>query len=265
SRGAENASRRAARGRATGRSLDGHGGETDLLPAPSPRAPLCRSPQHDSLVPDLHRGFRAHARRTAREHADPGLLPLRSRLLSLRDGLCVRDRVPPARARGIDPARAAGDPGRRARDGSEDGGRIRTARPRSGGSVSRRGRGRRQLGLYTILSALALLSLAPLLYMARVSLSKGGDLPIAPQDWFGRPLAIEHYHDLFTGGPMGRFLLNSIIVTGIAVPIQILFSAAAGHALARVRFVGRGVFLALATAFLILPRQVTLVPLYLLM
>jgi len=127
------------------------------------------------------------------------------------------------------------------------------------------GRPRTQLGLYAALGAIALLSLAPLLYMARVSLSKGGDLPIAPQDWFGRPFSLEHYRDLFTGGPMGRFLLNSVIVTGIAVPIQILFSAAAGHALARVRFVGRGVFLALATAFLILPRQVTLVPLYLLM
>lgn len=132
-------------------------------------------------------------------------------------------------------------------------------------SAASRGRGRSRIGLYTILSALALLSLAPLLYMARVSLSKGGDLPIAPQDWFGRPLSLEHYRDLFTGGPMGRFLLNSVIVTGIAVPIQILFAAAAGHALSRVRFVGRGAFLALATAFLILPRQVTLVPLYLLM
>jgi multiple sugar transport system permease protein len=64
---------------------------------------------------------------------------------------------------------------------------------------------------------------------------------------------------------MPRFALNSIVVTAIAVPIQILLAAAAGHALARARFVGRGVFLALATAFLILPRQVTLVPLYLLL
>jgi len=120
-------------------------------------------------------------------------------------------------------------------------------------------------GTYVALCAIALLSLAPLLYMARVSLGKGGDLPIAPGDWFGRPLSLEHYRDLFSGGPMARFALNSIIVTGIAVPIQILLAAAAGHALARVRFVGRGVFLALATAFLILPRQVTLVPLYLLL
>src|SRR5439155_106445 len=75
---------------------------------------------------------------------------------------------------------------------------------------------------------------------------------------------LEHYRALASGGGMGRFAINSLIVTGIAVPLQILLSAAAGHALARGRFAGKGVTLGLATAFLILPRQVTLVPLYLL-
>ncbi len=114
------------------------------------------------------------------------------------------------------------------------------------------------------LSGIAALSLAPLVYMARVSLGAGGALPIAPSDWWTGGLTLEHYRALASGGPMGRFALNSIIVTGVAVPLQILLSAAAGHALARGRFAGRGVFLGLATAFLILPRQVTLVPLYLL-
>ncbi len=133
-----------------------------------------------------------------------------------------------------------------------------------GGAAATRGRDRASFLTYAGLCAIALLSLAPLLYMARVSLG-GGGLPIAPGDWFGQSLSLEHYRDLFSGGPMPRFALNSIIVTAIAVPIQILLAAAAGHALARARFMGRGVFLALATAFLILPRQVTLVPLYLLL
>ena len=119
-------------------------------------------------------------------------------------------------------------------------------------------------GVYAALGAIALLSLAPLLYMARVSFGAGGDLPIAPSDWWGRPFSFEHYRALWSGGPMARFAFNSLLVTGIAVPIQILLAAAAGHALARSRFLGRGVLLALATAFLILPKQVLLVPLYLL-
>ena len=117
---------------------------------------------------------------------------------------------------------------------------------------------------YAALAAITLLSVAPVLYMARVSLGAGGDLPIAPADWFGKPLSLEHYRALWSGGPMARFAFNSILVTGIAVPLQILFAAAAGHALARSRFFGRGTTLALATMFLILPKQVLLVPLYLL-
>jgi multiple sugar transport system permease protein len=118
--------------------------------------------------------------------------------------------------------------------------------------------------VYLALGAVSLLSVAPLLYMARVSLGAGGDLPIAPSDWWGRPFSLQHYRDLWSGGPMARFAFNSILVTAVAVPIQVLFSAAAGHALARSRFFGRGTLIAAATAFLILPKQVLLVPLYLL-
>jgi multiple sugar transport system permease protein len=114
------------------------------------------------------------------------------------------------------------------------------------------------------LSGIALLSVAPLLYMARVSLGVGNALPIAPSDWLGGGWTLEHYRAVGQSGGMGRFTLNSILVSAIAVPLQLVLSAAAGHALARGRFVGKGVFLGLATAFLILPRQVTLVPLYLL-
>jgi len=114
------------------------------------------------------------------------------------------------------------------------------------------------------LSVVALISIAPLLYMARVSLGVGNALPIAPSDWWSGGFTLEHYRSLGASGGMGRFALNSLLVTGIAVPLQILLSAAAGHALARGRFAGKGIYLGLATAFLILPRQVTLVPLYLL-
>ncbi len=115
-----------------------------------------------------------------------------------------------------------------------------------------------------VLSGVALLSIAPLLYMARVSFGVGNALPIAPSDWWSGGFTLEHYRVLGQGSGMGRFALNSLLVSGIAVPLQILLSAAAGHALARSRFRAKGIYLGLATAFLILPRQVTLVPLYLL-
>ena len=123
----------------------------------------------------------------------------------------------------------------------------------------------RTLALYGALGAVALLSVAPLLYMVRVSLGAGSDLPVAPADWWSGRLTLDHYRLLGTGGPMGRFALNSVLVSGIAVPLTMLFAAAAGHALARGTVAGRGLLLGLAAVFLILPKQVLLVPLYLLL
>ena len=119
--------------------------------------------------------------------------------------------------------------------------------------------------VYGALAAVALLSVAPLLYMLRVSMAAGNDLPVAPADWWSGRLAFDHYRALAAGGPVGRFALNSILVSGIAVPLTLLFAAAAGHALARTGHGGRGLFLGLAAVFLILPKQVLLVPLYLLL
>ena len=136
---------------------------------------------------------------------------------------------------------------------------MRRASVRAGGGA---GAG---AGVYLALAAVAAVSLAPLLYMFRVSFGAGSDLPIAPSDWWAGRLTLEHYRALAAGGPIGRFALNSILVSGVAVPLDLLLAAAAGHALARGRFAGRGVFLTLAAAFLILPKQVLLVPLYLLL
>src|SRR5205085_6832110 len=234
---------RAARGGAARGHGPPAGRAPDRAAARPAGAPLRGPPRHDPLLPDLHRGLRADARRAARQHADPRLSPLRARLLSFRDGLRLRDRLPAPRSRGHHPLPPAPCP---------------RARSRGGPGV----RGSRLTML--ALSGIALLSIAPLLYMARVSLGVGNALPIAPADWWGGGWTLDHYRALAASGGMGRFALNSLIVTAVAVPIQIVLSAAGGHALARGRFVAKGVFLALATAFLILPRQVTLVPLYLL-
>ena len=124
---------------------------------------------------------------------------------------------------------------------------------------------RRSPWLYAALGAIAALSLSPVLYMLRVSFGAGGDLPVAPSDWWTGARTLEHYRALAAGGPVGRFALNSLVVSAVSVPLELLFAAAAGHALARGRFAGRGVFLGLAAVFLILPKQVLLVPLYLLL
>jgi ABC-type glycerol-3-phosphate transport system permease component len=61
-----------------------------------------------------------------------------------------------------------------------------------------------------------------------------------------------------------RALLNSVFVTGVAVTATLLIATIASFALAKVDFLGQRVLFALIVAFLLVPGQVLLIPIYLL-
>ena len=117
-----------------------------------------------------------------------------------------------------------------------------------------------------VLILLALLVLAPLLWLVSTSLkgpaenifsSPPGLLPSAP--------SLDAYRRLFQDSPLTTYLLNSTVVSALAVVANLLFCSLAAYPLARMRFAGRGVVLALVVATILIPFQVVMIPLYLLM
>jgi len=106
------------------------------------------------------------------------------------------------------------------------------------------------LGLAVLASALATM-LSPLLVMFRLSLA-GGPEPFA------------NYREVWESGQFGRYLWNSALVAAAVVAGNLVFAALAGHALARGRFRGRGLVFAAVLVTLMVPRQVSMIPLYLL-
>jgi len=113
---------------------------------------------------------------------------------------------------------------------------------------------------------LALLLLLPLLWLVSTSLKGPNEniftsppalLPAAP--------SLEAYGRLFRDHPMGDYLLNSTLVSGVSVLASLLFCSLAAYPLARLRFAGRGLVLALVVATILIPFQVVMIPLYLLM
>lgn len=73
-------------------------------------------------------------------------------------------------------------------------------------------------------------------------------------------ITLANYREAFRVIPLGRYFLNSAIVTVTATVLQILISSLAAFAFARLRFRGReGLFL-LYLATLMIPAQVTLIP-----
>jgi multiple sugar transport system permease protein len=62
--------------------------------------------------------------------------------------------------------------------------------------------------------------------------------------------------------PMGRFLVNSLIVAAVSTVLSVTTSAMGAYAFARLRFRGRDALFVLYLATLMVPLQVTIVPLF---
>ncbi|MEB3259049.1 MAG: carbohydrate ABC transporter permease [Cyanobacteriota bacterium] len=113
---------------------------------------------------------------------------------------------------------------------------------------------------------LALLTLLPLLWLVSTSLKgPGEDIFTSPPSLLPSHPSLEAYGRLFRDHPMGTYLLNSALVSGVAVVANLLFSSLAAYPLARLSFRGRSAILALIVATVLIPFQVVMIPLYVLM
>ena len=77
--------------------------------------------------------------------------------------------------------------------------------------------------------------------------------------------SLDAYVRLFQDNPLTTYLFNSAVVSALAVVANLLFCSLAAYPLARLRFAGRGLVLALVVATILIPFQVVMIPLYLLM
>lgn len=128
----------------------------------------------------------------------------------------------------------------------------------------RRGRPRLgRVGLYVALVALAVIYLYPFLIDLSSSFKTDAEatrnpLGIIPSTWSSTA-----YQTLFVNSDFPRWFANSAVVT-IAVTIgRTLFDSAAGYALARLRFPGRGLVFAGIIAVMAVPGVVLLIPRFL--
>lgn len=115
------------------------------------------------------------------------------------------------------------------------------------------------------LMGIALLALMPLLWMLSVSFMQTGAAASFPPPLLPRHPTFENYRQLFAYAGMGRYLLNSFAVATCVTLVSLGFNVTAGYAFAKLRFAGRErIFQALLGA-LVIPAQVTMMPLFLML
>ena len=115
------------------------------------------------------------------------------------------------------------------------------------------------------LLALALLSLAPLLWMVSVSLMPAGGASHFPPPLLPSAVTGDNYHALLGRTGMARNFANSLLVAGAITLGSLLVNTLAGYAFAKLRFAGRERVFQLLLAALVVPAQVAMLPLFLLM
>jgi len=113
-----------------------------------------------------------------------------------------------------------------------------------------------------LLSAAALVVLAPYLFMLSASMKPGGEIFQASLDlWPHRFYGWENYRKALTAVPLLRFLLNGAIVCAVLLVLQLLFAIPCAYALAKLRWPGRDVVFALVLLGLLIPAHVPALPL----
>jgi multiple sugar transport system permease protein len=102
--------------------------------------------------------------------------------------------------------------------------------------------------------------LLPLLAILLTSVRSAQDLAIG--DFWGWPhgIRLANYADVFTRSPMGEYLFNSVRITFPAVALTLVLSTLAGFGLAKYRFPGATLVLAVFIAGNFVPFQVLMIP-----
>jgi multiple sugar transport system permease protein len=124
------------------------------------------------------------------------------------------------------------------------------------------GRGARRALTYTLLIATSAIMVIPFYWMIATSFKPSADVFASPPKWIPDPAILQNYRDVWTLLPFDRYLLNSVIVTGSIVLLNIVFGTMAAYAFAKLRFIGRDVIFFLLLITLMVPFQVNLIPLY---
>jgi multiple sugar transport system permease protein len=113
-----------------------------------------------------------------------------------------------------------------------------------------------------VLIVAAMVALGPLLWTVTTSLRTPAEAFSNPPQWIPLHPDFSNYSAVFDRIPIGRFFVNSVIVTGLIVVGQTITCTLSGYAFAMVSFPGRSVIFGIFLATLMVPLQTIIIPVF---
>lgn len=118
---------------------------------------------------------------------------------------------------------------------------------------------------YALLMALAFLTLVPIIWMVLTAFKSPSEVVTSPPTWIPTTWHPENFIDAWRAAPFGRYLANTFFIAVSVAVLETVTSAFAAYAFARLRFPGRDLLFLVYLGTLMIPRQVTLIPQFILM
>ncbi len=105
----------------------------------------------------------------------------------------------------------------------------------------------------------------PLYWMISTSLKSKGALMALPIQWIPKKPTLNSYKKVFTLFPFARAIANSAFITIAYVVITVLSASMAAFAISKIRFKGANVVFAMYLTSMMIPVQITLIPMFIIM
>ena len=131
--------------------------------------------------------------------------------------------------------------------------------------ISADNRGLRLAVRYTVLIIIAAIFSFPLIFMVMSSLKPSAQLLSDAHSIRGLlpvgDISLKNYADAFKRAPIGTFVFNSLLVTGVTVVVSLAICSAAAFAFVFIEWKGRDLVLSVILATLIVPFETIAIPL----
>ena len=120
-------------------------------------------------------------------------------------------------------------------------------------------------GYYIVAVLLAVIALVPFVWMISTSLKSRGALMSIPIEWIPAEPTLDAYGEVFSRFPFLKTIGNSLFITCSFTLLTIVSASMAAFAFAKIRFRGSQLVLGLYLATMMIPTQVTMIPLFVVM
>ncbi|HET7627646.1 MAG TPA: carbohydrate ABC transporter permease [Bacillales bacterium] len=120
--------------------------------------------------------------------------------------------------------------------------------------------------LYVFLIGYGIVTLLPFLWALASSFKTFAEVSNGSVSLIPHPFTLSNYEKIFVEEELfPRWLLNSLFIASVGTLLNLIFNSMCGYALARLRFPGRAGMFYAVLAVLMIPFQVTMIPLYLIL